>query len=180
MGQYYKVVNLDKKQYLHPHNLGDGLKLMEFGSSGGGTMMALAILLSDGNGQGGGDLDSEQALVGSWAGDRIVVVGDYAGNDEKYGIVGTKENEDSDPNSLYDIAENEFENISFRILDALTDNEYEREHFAEKTIRYGEGSFGMGREMPEKLRNKIMKGFKVVQDPKNERSFTVERIKKLN
>ena len=31
MGQYFKVLNLDKKEYLHPHCCGDGLKLMEFG-----------------------------------------------------------------------------------------------------------------------------------------------------
>lgn len=177
MGQYYKVVNLDKKQYLHPHNFGDGLKLMEFGGSGGGTMMALAVLLSDGNGQGGGDLHSNQKLIGSWAGDRIVVVGDYAGNDEKYGIVGAKEDKDSDPNSLYDIAENEFENISYKILDALTDDEYNRENFAERLVMYGGGSFGLAANMPKKLQTKIMKGFKVIPNPENPRMNTVERIK---
>jgi hypothetical protein len=77
MGQYYKVVNLDKKQYLEPHGFGNGAKLMEF-ASGGGTMMALGVLLADGNGCGGGDLDSSDPLVGSWAGDRIVIAGDYA------------------------------------------------------------------------------------------------------
>ena len=29
-GQYYLPVNLDKGEYLDPHKLGDGLKLMEF------------------------------------------------------------------------------------------------------------------------------------------------------
>ena len=80
MGQYYKVVNLTKKQYLHPHAFGDGLKLLEFGSGGCGTMCALALLLSDGNGRGGGDLHTKkrEPLIGSWAGDKIVVTGDYA------------------------------------------------------------------------------------------------------
>ena len=78
MGQYYVIVNLDKGEYLHPHRFNDGLKLLEFGSSGCATMLALAVLLADGNGRGGGDLDSDDALVGSWAGDRIVVAGDYA------------------------------------------------------------------------------------------------------
>ena len=78
MGQYYRVVNLDKKQYLCPHEFDDGAKLMEFGNSGGGTMLALAVLLADGNGRGGGDFRSDAAIVGSWAGDRIVISGDYA------------------------------------------------------------------------------------------------------
>jgi len=78
MGQYYKVVNLDKREYLDPHRLGDGLKLLEFGFPGGLTPTALVILLADGNNRGGGDLHSENPIIGSWAGDRIVVTGDYA------------------------------------------------------------------------------------------------------
>ena len=78
MGQYYYVSNLDKQEFLHPHKLGDGLKLLEFGCSADGTMTALALLLADGNGRGGGDHPSDSPLIGSWAGDRIVIAGDYA------------------------------------------------------------------------------------------------------
>jgi len=83
MGQYYYIVNLDKRECLNPHKLGDGWKLLEFGCSQDGTMTALAILLADGNGRGGGDLHIDEQspaapIVGSWAGDRIVVAGDYA------------------------------------------------------------------------------------------------------
>lgn len=56
MGQYYKTINLDKKQFLHAHDFGEGLKLLEFGCDGDGLMTGLAILLSDGNGRGGGDI----------------------------------------------------------------------------------------------------------------------------
>lgn len=59
MGQYHQVVNLDKHEKLYPHVLGDGLKLMEFGCSGDGTMTALAILLAGsckGGPRGGGDI----------------------------------------------------------------------------------------------------------------------------
>lgn len=178
MGQYYKIVNLDKKQYLHPHNFGDGLKLMEFGSSGGGTMLGLAILLSDGNGRGGGDLHSSKDLTGSWAGDRIVIVGDYADYDESYGVKSELKNTDGTPASLYDVAEKEFANISFQVIDALTDDEYERENFAEKLVMYGGGSFGIGSSMPKRLQNKILKGFKVIPNPENPRFNTVERVDK--
>jgi hypothetical protein len=82
MGQYHYVANLDKKQYLHPHRFDDGLKLMEFGASPGGTMTALAILLAEQSkdgGRGGGDIRHDaEGLVGSWSGDRIAIVGDYA------------------------------------------------------------------------------------------------------
>lgn len=99
MGQYHIVVNLDRQEFLHPHRMGDGLKLLEFGCSPIGTMTGLAILLaaSNGEGRGGGDLSlvdyhyvegnhsttarpgAEQAkfIVGRWAGQRIAIVGDY-------------------------------------------------------------------------------------------------------
>jgi hypothetical protein len=78
MGQYYLIVNLDKKEYLRPHAFGDGAKLLEFGASANGAMTGLSILLADGNGRGGGDLHSKNPIIGSWAGDRIVITGDYA------------------------------------------------------------------------------------------------------
>lgn len=85
MGQYFKTVNIDKRQYLNPHKFGAGLKLMEFSGQGDAIGQALLILLAHSNGRGGGDLDvhdakltkAEKELVGSWAGDRIVVAGDY-------------------------------------------------------------------------------------------------------
>lgn len=115
MGQYYYVVNLDKKEYLHPHRMGDGLKLMEFGSSGDGTMMGLAILLADGNGQGGGDLRSQHPIVGSWAGDRIVIAGDYAES-------GKFMSPDSNPDmNLHMLAGETFREISADVRAALED-----------------------------------------------------------
>lgn len=82
MGQYHRVVNLDKHEYLDPWSFGDGAKLMEFGNSAGGMMTALAILLGVSNGRGGGDLlldenDPMKDVIGSWGGDRIAIVGDY-------------------------------------------------------------------------------------------------------
>lgn len=115
MGQYYKLCNIDKKQYIHPHKFGDGLKLMEFGQSGYGTMMGLAVLLADGNNRGGGDLRSENTVVGSWAGDRIVITGDYA--DEGRFVDNSKKN-------LYAIAEDEYTDISVDVLYALLDDKY--------------------------------------------------------
>lgn len=116
MGQYYIIVNLDKKQYLHPLKFGDGLKLMEFATSQCGVLTALAILLADGNGRGGGDLNSDDPIIGSWAGDRIVIAGDYA--DEGKFIddpKGKKQN-------LYAYAEDNFEDISERVLRVMMED----------------------------------------------------------
>jgi hypothetical protein len=99
---------------------------MEFGLSGKGAMSGLAILLAKGNGQGGGDLDSESLIIGSWAGDRIVVIGDYS-NDM---IVNSKEIK-----SLHDYIQKNFKDISEETLAALLDDEYFRHEF-EETIKH--------------------------------------------
>ena len=46
MGQYFLVVNTDKKEYLMPHDFGSGLKFMEFTVDEGGVMHGLAHLLA--------------------------------------------------------------------------------------------------------------------------------------
>lgn len=92
MGQYHRLVNLDRKEFIDCHALGDGLKLSEQVSSGaGGVASALLVLLAASNGRGGGgDLVEDNAgekdrVVGRWAGQRIAMVGDYA-EDEDYPV----------------------------------------------------------------------------------------------
>jgi len=66
MGQYWKPVNLDKKEFLHAHKLGDGLKLIEIAYSSHGVMAAVALLLAplpDGP-RGGGDPRSRDPMIG--------------------------------------------------------------------------------------------------------------------
>lgn len=115
MGQYYKIVNIKKKQYIRPSTFGDGSKLMEFSMSANGILAGLAILLADGNGRGGGDLNSNSPIVGSWAGDNIVIAGDYADNGKFV--------KDVDRN-LFHVAGDEGEDISLKVLDALCDDSY--------------------------------------------------------
>jgi len=107
MGQYWKAVNLDKKEYLNPHKLGCGLKLVEQVWNSPGTGTALIILCAAmPERRGGGDLDLSEnwhgpertfpehnmgpgpmpegyqtiahRTIGRWAGDRIALIGDYA------------------------------------------------------------------------------------------------------
>jgi hypothetical protein len=81
MGQYHYLTNLDKKYFIHPHQIGNGLKLHEQVGWSYSTATALVMLLaasSKDGGRGGGDFHAKHPLVGSWAGDRIAFVGDYA------------------------------------------------------------------------------------------------------
>lgn len=83
MGQYHYIVNLDRKEYLNPHQLGIGLKAWEQIASHPSTPDALFMLLTCSNGRGGGDFAEDRGqerVIGRWSGDRIAVVGDYAEN----------------------------------------------------------------------------------------------------
>lgn len=70
MGQAFIVVNLDKKQYLHPHEFGDGYKLIELSD----VLSGLAILLANSDDHPWADAPH----FGEWSGDRIVVMGEYS------------------------------------------------------------------------------------------------------
>ena len=75
MGQYFKIVNLDKREYLDPHKLGMGLKLYEICANRGSGVLPFLLRKSDET--GGGDIHKDYRYAGRWAGDRIVVIGDY-------------------------------------------------------------------------------------------------------
>lgn len=122
MGQYHKTFNLDKKQFINPHRLGDGLKLLEqCGWSPGGTNDALHMLLAACSGRGGGDFQSKDPIIGSWAGDRIAVIGGYAEPDDVPGCNAPEVYEAED-----------YEDITEKIK-PIMEQEYE--------VVYGEGEY---------------------------------------
>lgn len=67
MGEYFILVNLDKREYISPEDFGEGLKLREFAPGSGRTAMILTLLLAH-----------------EWAGDRIAVAGDSSHSRELY------------------------------------------------------------------------------------------------
>lgn len=77
MGQYHKAYNIDKKEFIHPHAIDNGLKQYEQVGHLESTSTALFALLSNSNNRGGGDFPPHD-MLGRWAGDRIVIQGDYA------------------------------------------------------------------------------------------------------
>lgn len=126
MGQYYKILNKTKKQYIEPYVFDNGAKLMEFTSTGKGMLQGLSILLANGNGRGGGDLHSDRKIVGSWAGDNIVIEGDYADN------------------SMYDIMDKDSDNyergwkdVSIETLRALYDDSWLAQQEKDYLIKNG-------------------------------------------
>lgn len=83
MGQYHIPVNIDKREFVHPHSMGDGLKAIEQAYGGlGSTQAAVQLLLTCSDNRGGGDFCDETGAAGHWAGDRIIWIGDYTEADD--------------------------------------------------------------------------------------------------
>src|SRR4051812_30677345 len=103
MGQYWRVIAVDKHEFIHAHKLGAGLKLWEQLANHPGTGAALIVLCAAmPENRGGGDLDLEknwhgpertfpehntipapmpedyeavaQRTIGRWAGHRIALI----------------------------------------------------------------------------------------------------------
>lgn len=115
MGQYYKVINIDKKEYMRPEY---GLKLMEWSYNKNSLILNLM-----------------KKLANEWKGDRVFVVGDYAVSDDydksydykklveiekELGIYKETDNE-SYSISLYHYADNNFKQIP---LENIKNEEY--------------------------------------------------------
>jgi hypothetical protein len=94
MGQYHKVYNVDKKEFLHAHRMNMGLKMMEQIGFEKSMADALFLLVANSNGRGGGDAEAHPE-IGRWAGDRIVVQGDYA-KDTDNGFIGEEKKDYAD------------------------------------------------------------------------------------
>lgn len=105
MGQYHMIVNVSKQEFLSPRTFTDGSKLMEFGSSGGGTMLALAWLLKN-----------------DWNGDYITIVGDY-GDPTDYDHELLKDFD-------LDLGNSSFYNILSSIEDGVPDKRYFTKDFS--------------------------------------------------
>lgn len=140
MGQYFKVINTTKKEYLDPHKCGDGAKLMEMACSSGSTMAALATLLATSNGQGGGDLGTDdKTWVGRWAGDSIAMVGDYDTFSPHAGLYEKCGNSE------------DWKDVSFDVMRVLADDTYIAENLAENTWMHGTWK-DAGQELPTSVK----------------------------
>ena len=79
MGQYFLIVNMDKKECVSPWKVGTGAKFLEWLYKR--PVRVFAWLLRKSDGDGGGDIPhaerGQYETLGRWAGDRIALIGDY-------------------------------------------------------------------------------------------------------
>ena len=101
MGQYFLVVNTDKKQYLDAWKFGEGVADLQAVSGYHAQALALLTCRMD------QVRDTDDTLLGSWSGDRVIAAAEYA----------SAENEAEQ--NLYKIAREEFEDISYQALAML-------------------------------------------------------------
>lgn len=78
MGQYFKLVNLDKKEYINPLDMDSGMEYWEMIKS---IPHIWWFLLRKSDGTGGGDVGTDIENVGRWVGDRVMALGDYDSSD---------------------------------------------------------------------------------------------------
>ena len=122
MGQYFLVVNTTKKEYLHPHRFGEGLKFMEFTLDGCGIMHGLAHLLAQSS--EGVHIDNSE-VTGRWIGDHVVIVGDY------------------DTSGLFDETEsNDYHDISQAVIQHIGRDAYVQPELCERKS-FGGGEHGV-------------------------------------
>lgn len=84
MGQYHRVVNLTKREFINCYGIDNGAKLREQVGFPASTSTALFALLACSNARGGGDFP-DHSMVGKWAGDEIAIVGDYSEPEDIFG-----------------------------------------------------------------------------------------------
>jgi len=101
MGQYFRAVNLDKKEYVCPWKIGGAAKLWEWCCNNQAGIFP--FLLRKSSEGGGGDIKEDYETAGRWAGDRIVLIGDY------------------DESKLWDILETEYVDISEQLVSDYND-----------------------------------------------------------
>tara|TARA_R110000824_G_C14775755_1_gene631422 strand:- start:38 stop:502 length:465 start_codon:yes stop_codon:yes gene_type:complete len=89
MGQYHKLINITKKEYIVGHDIGINLKHYEqIGFEGSMADVLYCLMIAQGNDpRGGGDVSGHK-YIGRWTGDDVAIVGDYyddeLGDNHKY------------------------------------------------------------------------------------------------
>jgi hypothetical protein len=132
------IVNIDKKEYIHPHRIGAGLKFWEICANNSARVVPFLLRRSAEGGGGDAqewfepkpagvvdDIESSNTC-GRWAGDRIVITGDYDVEDQEITVAEARaegwSEEHLTPNkltpngmvktNLYHLAQMKFKEIS--------------------------------------------------------------------
>ena len=119
MGQYFIAVNTTKKEYLHPHKFGSGMKFREFTFDPMALLTGMAHLLAQSS---DGVAVDDSKITGRWIGDHILIVGDY------------------DTSKLFDIAYDCYTDISEAVITHMCYDPVIYEHLKQVTRWDGTGS----------------------------------------
>ena len=112
MGQYHKLINITKKEYVVGYDIGILAKHYEqIGFEGSMADVLYCLMIAQGDDRRGGGDVSGHKFIGRWAGDHVAIVGDYY----------TEENDNYKYICLYDIVESYkgYKNISSSIRSML-------------------------------------------------------------
>jgi hypothetical protein len=90
VGEYWKPINVTKREYLHPHDFDCGMKLCEWSCPGSPVMSAMGQLMASGR----------------WSSDDLIVFG------SDYRRYLAHSGSGDVPNNVYELADDEFLNIS--------------------------------------------------------------------
>lgn len=119
MGQYFIIVNHTKREWLHPHRFGDGLKFKEFCGSASGVLAGLAHLLLH--------KPDSSGVYARWSdGDDIAIVGDEWSGE------------------VYEMAMDCYKDVSFDVITEMAKDAYTRATLMEKVAWRREGVGGIG------------------------------------
>jgi hypothetical protein len=112
MGQYHKLINTTKKEYVVGYDIGILAKHYEqIGFQGSMADVLYCLMIAQGNdNRGGGDVSGHK-LIGHWTGDHVAIVGDYY----------EMESDNPKYRNLYDIvvSDKDYKNISPSIRSML-------------------------------------------------------------
>ena len=82
MGQYHKLINTTKKEYVVGYDIGILAKHYEqIGFEGSMADVLYCLMIAQGDDRRGGGDVSGHKLIGHWAGNNVAIVGDYYDED---------------------------------------------------------------------------------------------------
>ena len=120
MGQYFLAVNTTKKEFLHPHKFGSGMKFREFTCDSMSLLTGMAHLLAQSS---DGVACDNAKITGRWIGDHVLIVGDY------------------DESKLYDTAYDCYTDISDAVITHMCFDPEVHAHLKQVTRWDGTGQY---------------------------------------
>jgi hypothetical protein len=110
MGEYFLYANLDREEFFHPSALGANVRASGVGLDLPGRALGLLLMARE---------VTRASIRGSWAGTRVVAVGDYTAPDP-FGVV--TRTADQPERNLYVHAQEVFRDIAPEILRMLLED----------------------------------------------------------